>query len=120
MARLLERGGIQSRANRAQRITSRQSKLGRASGFDPGSNRHMSEAIAVAGNQSLPLQQLETRPYPVGRQGIDSAGVHVGSKWVVVIALAAFAVLAPRSFSYTTSSWLTMNVITPEDRYRAG
>src|SRR5207302_2649662 len=47
---------------------------------------------------------VERKPYPVGRQGIDSAGVHVASKWAVVIALAAFAVLGPRSFSYTTSS----------------
>src|SRR5437660_10113342 len=54
------------------------------------------------------------------RQGIDSAGVHVGSEWYVVIAPAAFAVFGPRSFSYTTSSWLTIKVITPEDRYMAG
>src|SRR5262249_3707959 len=36
------------------------------------------------------------------------------------MAPARVAVVGPRSFSYTTPSWLTMNVITPETPYWAG
>ncbi len=36
------------------------------------------------------------------------------------IALARTSVFLPRSFSYTTPSWLTRNVITPDDLYSAG
>jgi hypothetical protein len=40
-------------------------------------------------------------PPRTARQGMDSAGAQVGSKWDVVIALAAFAEFGLRCFSYT-------------------
>src|SRR5579864_9696378 len=36
------------------------------------------------------------------------------------IAFASFSVFGPRSFSYTTLFWSTMNVSTPDDRYSTG
>jgi hypothetical protein len=36
------------------------------------------------------------------------------------MALARTAVFLPRSLRYTTPSWPTMNVITPDDLYSAG
>src|SRR5882762_2288419 len=37
-----------------------------------------------------------------------------------LIALAMVSVFLPRSFWYTTPSWSTMKVMTPEERYSAG
>ena len=36
------------------------------------------------------------------------------------MAFAVFAVFGPRSFWYTTPSWFTINVFTPETAYVAG
>src|SRR5450432_4170071 len=49
-----------------------------------------------------------------------SAGCQPEGGLLTVVFCASFAVSGPRSFSYTTLSWVTTNVITPDDRYSAG
>ena len=47
-------------------------------------------------------------------------GLHPGPGSKDFVAAAFAAVSAPRSLSYTCPSWLTMKLMTPVSRYRAG
>src|SRR5580700_4481151 len=50
-----------------------------------------------------------------------SAACQVESSWLCFsIFGASVSVLGPKSFSWTTPSWVTMKVITPDDSYSAG
>jgi len=91
---------------------------------EPHRDRKLSAAKVAETKPSKQRVQRQTTFYllwsPVVSSCCSSAFCQLELGLYSFIALARASVFLPRSFSYTTPSWLTTNVITPDDLYSAG